>query len=108
MTTRSPEAAEWHRLYDLSLWRHPKTGLRAQQLRKQPLCERCLSQGIVELAAIVHHRVAHKGDKTLFCDPSNLASSCAPCHDIDEQRIERGGHARQTVDADGWPNKTPR
>ncbi|WP_458760534.1 hypothetical protein ACSVBT_07000 [Afipia sp. TerB] len=32
-----------------------------------------------------------------------FASSCNDCHDIDEQRIERGGRARQQVDADGWP-----
>jgi hypothetical protein len=52
---------------------------------------------------VVHHRKAHKGDVALFFDASNLASSCAGCHDIDEQRIERGGKARQQLDDTGWP-----
>jgi hypothetical protein len=31
------------------------------------------------------------------------AEACSDCHDIDQQRIENGGKARQQLDADGWP-----
>lgn len=85
--------------YKTSRWR----AIRAAQLLKQPLCERCQSRGIITAATVAHHRTAHKGDEALFFDPDNLASSCADCHDVDEQRIERGGRARQAVGEDGWP-----
>jgi hypothetical protein len=52
---------------------------------------------------VAHHKVAHRGDAGLFFDAGNLASSCKPCHDIDEARVERGGKARPTVGSDGWP-----
>jgi hypothetical protein len=52
---------------------------------------------------VCHHKRPHKGDEALFWDQGNLASSCADCHDVDEQRIERGGRARQQVDESGWP-----
>jgi 5-methylcytosine-specific restriction enzyme A len=78
---------------------------RLAQLRKQPLCERCLSRGRVQAATVAHHRVPHKGDLALFWDTHNLASSCASCHDVDEQRIEHGGKARPALDAHGWPEK---
>lgn len=77
--------------------------LRLAQLRTEPLCARCKAKGLVMEATVVHHRKAHKGEAALFWDPENLASSCAPCHDIDEQRIERGGKARQGISPDGWP-----
>lgn len=88
----------WSKWYSTARWRT----LRAAQLTKQPLCERCLSQGRVTPANVAHHIQAHKGDPDLFWNGA-LASSCQPCHDIDEQRIEKGGKARQIVGADGWP-----
>ncbi|AYO86099.1 HNH endonuclease [Methylobacterium brachiatum] len=76
--------------------------LRAEQLARQPLCQRCLGHGRTTAASVAHHVVPHRGDPVLFWTGA-LASSCTDCHDIDEQRIERGGRARQIVDADGWP-----
>ena len=89
----------WRAWYKTGRWR----ALRAAQLAQQPLCERCQSRGILTPATVCHHKKAHKGDLVLFWDPMNLGSSCADCHDVDEQRVERGGRARQTVGADGWP-----
>lgn len=86
-------------LYNNKRWR----GMRMKQLRKQPLCERCLGHSIIKPATIAHHKQPHRGNLTLFYDANNLASSCADCHNIDEQRIERGGKARRSVDASGWP-----
>jgi 5-methylcytosine-specific restriction protein A len=89
----------WRTLYDSAQWK----ALRRNQLMREPLCKRCKDRGTLTPATVVHHKVAHKGNVALFFDANNLASSCKNCHDVDEQRIERGGKARQAVDADGWP-----
>ncbi|MCK1541433.1 HNH endonuclease [Bradyrhizobium sp. 179] len=89
----------WRKLYSTARWQ----ALRTSQLRLEPLCKRCMDRGKVVQATVAHHKVAHRGNPELFFDPNNLASSCKPCHDIDEQRIERGGQARQIVGPDGWP-----
>lgn len=62
-----------------------------------------MTRGTVTPATVCHHKQAHKGDEQLFWSQDNLASSCADCHDVDEQRIERGGKARANIGADGWP-----
>lgn len=89
----------WRAWYSSRRWH----GLRRMQLAKQPCCERCDERGITTAATVVHHKQRHEGNRELFFDPNNLASSCAECHDVDEQRIERGGKARTTVGVDGWP-----
>lgn len=96
---RRRKKSPWRLMYSQVAW---KT-LRRAQLTKEPLCARCLERGRTVAATVAHHKVAHKGDPALFFDPANLASSCKDCHDVDEQRIERGGEARRDVDADGWP-----
>ena len=75
------------------MWRHPTTGLRARQLRSQPLCQRHLQRGLVVPADTVNHKVPHKGDRALFADPANLESVCAACHDSLIQAEEARGHA---------------
>ncbi|MGY3359760.1 5-methylcytosine-specific restriction endonuclease McrA [Bradyrhizobium sp. GM0.4] len=89
----------WRAWYKTAKWR----ALREEQLSKQRLCERCLKRGVVRSATVVHHTIAHKGDAAIFWDHTKYASSCAPCHNSDEQSIERGGRARQAVGGDGWP-----
>lgn len=89
----------WRALYNTAQWK----ALRLAQLIREPLCKRCSERGRVVTATIAHHITAHKGNAALFFDPSNLASSCKDCHDVDEQRIERGGQARRDVGDDGWP-----
>jgi 5-methylcytosine-specific restriction endonuclease McrA len=96
---RRRQEKPWRKLYSTAQWR----ALRAAQLAKEPLCRRCSDRGQIVIATVAHHIKAHKGDMELFFDANNLASSCADCHDIDEQRIERGGKARQDIGADGWP-----
>jgi 5-methylcytosine-specific restriction protein A len=97
--TRRKAENPWRAWYGTERWQ----AARLAQLRKEPLCQRCKDRGKVVEATVAHHKRAHKGDPELFWDPDNLASSCKPCHDIDEQRIERGGRARQMVGPDGWP-----
>jgi 5-methylcytosine-specific restriction endonuclease McrA len=88
----------WQHLYNDRRW----ASLRRAQLEKQPLCERCLQDGAITVATIVHHVTAHKGNEPLFFDRDNLASSCKRCHDSTEQSIERRGYDRSVSD-DGWP-----
>ena len=85
-------------LYGTVRWK----ALRAEQLRTEPLCRRCASQGRVTPATVCHHVTPHRGDVARFW-AGPFASSCADCHDIDEQRIESGGRPRQVLDAEGWP-----
>jgi 5-methylcytosine-specific restriction endonuclease McrA len=99
MDRRSSSAQEYRQRYGTSRWKR----LRKAHRDKHPLCARCAERGVVCEATVVHHKVPHKGDPALFWDPDNLSSSCKSCHDIDEQRIERGGRARQDVGSDGWP-----
>ena len=84
--------------YNTSRWR----AIRDVQLASQPLCERCKARGVVTPATVCHHLIQHKGDPVLFWS-GPFGSSCDDCHDTDEQRIERGGRARQAIGNDGWP-----
>lgn len=88
----------WQRWYNTARWR----AVRAAQLAAKPLCERCQKQGRLTPATVCHHLTPHRGDETLFWS-GPFASSCTDCHDIDEQRVERGGRPRQVVGDDGWP-----
>lgn len=75
--------SETRRLYKTERWQR----LRAMQLAAQPLCERCLSEGRITPATVCHHAEPHRGDAArFFAGP--FASSCAPCHDVFEQREE--------------------
>lgn len=102
---RSQEAQAWRHLYDTAAWKRA----RKAQLSHQPLCERCLAAGFVVPAKVVNHRTPHKGDRALFLDSNNHASSCAPCHDMVDGPEERGqGKGRATgfsgdIGQDGWP-----
>jgi 5-methylcytosine-specific restriction protein A len=87
---------EWRGWYKLAVWSHPVHGLRAVQLRRQPLCETCLAKQPSELtpAVIVHHSVPHRGDWSLFTDAGKLASACKACHDGELQRLEAASRSR--------------
>lgn len=61
--------------YRSTAWRK----LRAEQLRRQPLCECCLAQGRHTPAHVVDHiRPVNQGGAPL--DLENLQSLCAACH----------------------------
>ena len=61
--------------YRSTAWRK----LRAEQLRRQPLCECCLAQGRHTPARVVDHiRPVNLGGAPL--DLENLQSLCAVCH----------------------------
>lgn len=66
------ERAPYHNWYSLAVWRR----LRILKLHGDPMCERCLREPATE----VDHKIAHKGDWTLFLTLSNLQSLCHRCH----------------------------
>lgn len=98
----------WRRWYTWRIWTDPVTGLRAQQLARQPLCERHKARGQDVAADTVNHRTAVSSGRTpaeqwaLFIDPNNHESTCTGCHSREIQREERG-RPRQALGADGWP-----
>lgn len=52
-------------------------------------------------ASVVDHKIAHRGDMTLFWDKANWQSLCKPCHDSWKQRLEKSG--RDGCSVDGIP-----
>ena len=88
-----------HPFYKTTEWKK----LRAWQLRKWPLCQRCwISRAIAVAAKVVHHKTPHKGDWALFLAHDNLESLCKACHDSDAQAEDIHGHSK-AVDNAGYP-----
>lgn len=77
--------SQWSHLYNDRKWR----ALRASQLRKQPLCERCLEQGKVTAASVCDHIEPHKGNLEKFWT-GPFASLCKYHHDV-KTIMEDGG-----------------
>ena len=74
----------WRNLYKTSRW----AAIRLEVLADQPLCVRCLAEGIFEPAVVVNHVERHAGDPVrFFAGP--FEGLCAPHHDRDVQREER-------------------
>lgn len=68
--------AERKRFYNSRAWK----ALRAFQLRVEPLCRRCLAEGLVIEATTVHHVVERLTRPDLALSRSNLESLCASHH----------------------------
>jgi hypothetical protein len=89
---------EWEVWYTHARWRRR----RLQQLRVEPLCAWCEQRGRIVQAAIAHHAEPHRGDPVKFWSAA-LISLCKQCHDVDAQRVEKGGKPKPTIGIDGWP-----
>ena len=74
----------WRNLYKTPEW----AAIRQAVLAEQPLCVRCLADGIVEPATVVNHVHRHEGDVTKFFG-GPFEAICKPHHDRDVQREER-------------------
>lgn len=82
---RSAEAADWHRWYELPIWRND---LRPGQLLREPFCRECAARARREnrpellrvKATDVDHVKAHRGNWRIFTDRTNLQSLCHSCH----------------------------
>ena len=84
--------------YEHARWRRR----RQRQLKLRPLCAWCEKRGQVTEATVAHHTEPHRGDRVKFWT-GELVSLCKKCHDIDAQRIEKGGRPRAVIGDDGWP-----
>jgi 5-methylcytosine-specific restriction endonuclease McrA len=86
--------------------RKPWRELRAEKLRREPLCRECFAQGIVTPALCVDHI---DGDDANDVD-ANLQSLCIPCHSR-KTAVQDGGFGnkpkalRSAIGVDGWPLK---
>jgi 5-methylcytosine-specific restriction endonuclease McrA len=76
--------------------------MRAEQLRKEPLCRYCGAMGWTVPATTVDHVTPHKGDRNLAFDADNLQSLCKDCHDRHAQAKDKGQPVAG-CDADGYP-----
>lgn len=52
---------------------------------------------------VANHKVAHKGNPTLFWDPDNIETVAKRVHDSDIQSEERTGKTKAAIGVDGWP-----
>lgn len=102
---RTPEAAEYRKLYGTKQWRI----LREQALFRDAFrcqhkgCGVILRRGVShQNSAVVHHLKPHKGNPDLFFDINNLQSVCWMHHSGIIQSIENRGYD-VTIGPDGWP-----
>jgi 5-methylcytosine-specific restriction endonuclease McrA len=86
------------KLYGSSRWR----AISKRHLDLNPLCAPCLLSQKETGANTVHHKIPHKGDVSLFFDPSNLESVCPSCHSGIKRMEENHGYS-QACGADGLP-----
>lgn len=95
---------EYKRLYNSKQWKQ----LRLQTfLRDEYQCAIC-GKPVKDWykhphAAVCDHITPHKGEASLFYDPSNLQTVGKSCHDGHKQSIEKGGKGRLVIGVDGWP-----
>ena len=84
-------------------------GGRWQRLSKQflrqsenALCVMRKAEGTTKQAEVVDHITPHKGDQTLFWDPTNWQGLCRSHHSRDKQAEERGFKRRRRIGVDGY------
>jgi hypothetical protein len=94
---RSSTKSQWSRYYDSAFWRRR----RKLQMKHQPLCQMCLTRGLVTPAKVADHIEPHNGSWTKF-RLGALQSLCFDCHDRRKRIIELRGYDLD-VDDDGWP-----
>lgn len=85
------------KLYNCTRWRK----LRAEQLRKFPLCAYCLKRGKAVEATVCDHVHPHRGDLVKFWS-GPFSSLCSSCHSGAKQEEEKSGTLRGG-DVDGNP-----
>ncbi|WP_237475755.1 HNH endonuclease signature motif containing protein [Virgibacillus salexigens] len=73
--------------YKSSKWRKVRAVAIA---RDKGLCQRCLKQGILRHAQVVHHLVEVNVDWELRYDLNNLESVCHACHNREHNRRPPG------------------
>lgn len=96
---KTPTRELRQKAYNSTSWRK----LRLAHIKSEPLCQRCLANGIVKPADHVHHKESPfrngEVDWTLMLDPSNLESICAECHALEHNREETPEETIAKLDA---------
>jgi 5-methylcytosine-specific restriction protein A len=91
------DSEKHHHWYGKQRWRN-----RAKlQMKLEPLCRMCLSQGVTEPATTADHIVPHRGDEMMFWFGA-LQSLCTPHHSRSKQQLEVRGYTNE-IGIDGWP-----
>lgn len=70
------------------LYNHRWRRVRKSYLQDNPLCQDCLSGGIVRPAEDVHHIKKAKLYPELLLEPTNMMALCRPCHNVRTARGE--------------------
>lgn len=80
---RTPQQLAYRKWYRRLPWTDGRGGgLRGAQLARQPLCETCLKENRITVAAVVDHKRPHRGNWELFVDETNHCSLCAHHHGV--------------------------
>lgn len=102
---RSDQAESYRRLYNTARWKG-KHGVRAEQLRKQPLCEMCLKAQRITVATVCDHIDPKSKDteEGFFAGPFQSLCDAKPwrCHSSRKQQQEAKGFSTE-VGVDGVP-----
>jgi hypothetical protein len=91
-------AGKFSKLYTLTRWRK----IRSHQLKIEPLCRICISNGIITPATICDHIEPHRGDMIKFWN-GPFQSLCKQCHDSHKQKFEKSGSGYRKIGIDGYP-----
>ena len=75
--------------------------LRAQLLKREPLCRLCLAKGRVTPATIADHVTPIAKGGAVY-DITNMQPVCRGCHDAKTLR-DQGKRVRPTIGVNGWP-----
>lgn len=87
----SPQSYIKNKLYNSQRWRD----LRAIKIQQSPLCEICISEGVVRATEEIHHIVpistglTYDDMQQLCYDFDNLQSLCKDCHHKIHQALVR-------------------
>lgn len=71
--------------YTTSQWRNARN----IKLSESPLCQRCLTNGYVTQAKIVHHIIEVRDDWERRLEHENLESICQACHNKEHKASKR-------------------
>lgn len=102
---RSKDAEQYRKLYMTKRWRSMRLEVLARDLytcQNKGCGSRLVSGRSDPRSAVVHHKIAHKGNLELFYDLGNLEAVCWTCHSGEIQSQEALGYDT-AIGADGWP-----
>lgn len=83
------QSQPWRKLYNTAAWQQLRWSV---LVRDMFTCQMC---GLIETDTsklVGDHKIAHRGDKALFFDESNVQTLCKSCHDTVKQREEKRGY----------------